>query len=405
MHIKRNYILGVLNGIFFRIGTTFIDVNTILPVLIQRLTGSATFVGLIASLYKVGWFFPQAVSAYYLQDMPFKKPVYIRASIARVFTLLSMTVLVALANKVSHVTLLCSVVALVATYSALSGFGSVAFMDIIARTVDPMLRATFFSMRWALGGILSIGAGYAAKWVIQHINFPTNYSLLFGLSTTFIALSAAMFALAVEPTSPMPDKKENFREILTGGISLMRNDSAFRNLYLFRVMIAIWSSALPLYIVYARKELGIAESFAGILAAVQIIGRILPNALWSYIGNKFGNKYILITSAFFATPMPFLALFLSEVPDSMKLALLGLIFFSGAAALNGIIVGSLSYMLDIAPEHVRPKYIGVFNTYIAPWMLLPTLAGWFAGNFGYIPLFKLALLSAILALFLSSKLK
>src|SRR3972149_5830416 len=58
-HRKRNFWLGVTNGIIFNASSAFLNANTILPLFVSRLTDSHFLVGTAAALHEVGWFVPQ----------------------------------------------------------------------------------------------------------------------------------------------------------------------------------------------------------------------------------------------------------------------------------------------------------------------------------------------------------
>src|SRR3990172_5317850 len=82
-HRRRNFWLGVTNGIIFNASGAFLKANTILPLFVSRLTDSSFLVGTAAALQKVGWFGPQLFVAATTAHRPSHKPFYIRAAFFR----------------------------------------------------------------------------------------------------------------------------------------------------------------------------------------------------------------------------------------------------------------------------------------------------------------------------------
>ena len=394
----KNFILIAINGILFRLGAVFIEVNTILPLFIKQISGSSTLVGLINSMGKAGWFLPQILSAHLLDGRPYKKPLYVRCALLRCLSLAAIPFIVLEYNRLGASTVLVLLILAYAVYSLAGGMGGVAAMDIIGGTVASHKRALLFSIRWGVGGVMAIGGGYLAKLILKSVEFPENFAILFGLAAFFISVALMIFAFVDEPPSPASNsKKMQFHEFIVSGIRLLARDSNYRFLYLTRVFMGIWSGALPFYILYARTALDIPPYYAGIFAIGQSLGQILPNTMWGSIGRRFGNQRIIQIGAGLTPLMPLIALTVRFLPQPLWTPALWVMFFAGAAALNGIIVGSMSYMLDISPAASRSKYIGTFNTLIAPWMFMPMVAGAVLRFIGFTWLFAIALVGGFMA--------
>jgi hypothetical protein len=63
---KRNFSLGVLNGVFFNASAAFLSGSTILPVFVSQLTDSRVLIGLFSAIENFGWFFPQLFAAVFI---------------------------------------------------------------------------------------------------------------------------------------------------------------------------------------------------------------------------------------------------------------------------------------------------------------------------------------------------
>jgi hypothetical protein len=81
--IRRNYRLGVINGVLFALGDSLSSAGLVLALLVRQLGGSLALVGLLPALQIGGFLLPQMLVGGRLQAMPYKLPLYRRAAFAR----------------------------------------------------------------------------------------------------------------------------------------------------------------------------------------------------------------------------------------------------------------------------------------------------------------------------------
>ena len=81
--MRRNYRLGVANGVLYALGDALSSANLVLALLVRQLGGSLALVGLLPALQTGGFLLPQLLVGGQLQAMPHKLPLYRRATVAR----------------------------------------------------------------------------------------------------------------------------------------------------------------------------------------------------------------------------------------------------------------------------------------------------------------------------------
>ncbi len=81
---RRNYRLGVVNGVLFTLGESLSSAGLVLALLVRQLGGSLLLVGLLPSLQSGGFLLPQLLVGGQLQSWPYKLPLYRRAAVARI---------------------------------------------------------------------------------------------------------------------------------------------------------------------------------------------------------------------------------------------------------------------------------------------------------------------------------
>src|SRR5437879_1624173 len=75
-HDKRNFRLGVTNGVLYGLGTYFISRSTVIPSFFSHLTHSSALIGLVSQFESIGWYLPQFIAASFVLHLPRKLPLY-----------------------------------------------------------------------------------------------------------------------------------------------------------------------------------------------------------------------------------------------------------------------------------------------------------------------------------------
>jgi hypothetical protein len=99
--MRRNYRLGVANGVLFALGDAFSSANLVLALLVRQLGGSLALVGLLPALQTGGFLLPQLLVGGRLQAMAYKLPLYRRAAVARMIAWLALTAAIFTSASVS----------------------------------------------------------------------------------------------------------------------------------------------------------------------------------------------------------------------------------------------------------------------------------------------------------------
>jgi hypothetical protein len=113
----------------------------------------------------------------YVEALPRKLPLYARMALGRALGWLWMiAVVVFLAPRAPF---LAAVLFLLgyAIFTVTGGIGTLAFMDIFARTVPFRRRGAFWGLRMFFGSLLSIGVGIFVRHVLRQewgLTFPTT---------------------------------------------------------------------------------------------------------------------------------------------------------------------------------------------------------------------------------------
>lgn len=402
-YYHRNFIAGLIHGVFFQMSTAFGSIHTVLPAFVTLLTPSTIAVGLMAAIQGFGEIIPQLFTAYLIEDKPRKKPYLLAVITVRWLSwgfLAWLTYRYGLTRPGLVLTVL---IALFGLFSLAGGMGTVVYADIFARAIPARRRGRFTGARQIFGFALAILAGWIVKLILDNetaFPFPTNYSLIFALSAATLAVAFTGFALIREPVYPVQPKSESLQAKLRQAIILVRINPNFRRFLTSRAVLGFAVGLAPFYIVHARQVLTISDGAIGLFLSVQMAGAALSNILWAWLADQYGNKYVITGTMISGGLAPLLALLL---PGLAPVAY-ALVFVLLGAMLSGMRIGYNNFVLEMAAPEMRATCVALQNTLIAPITLFPLIGGFLIQELSFLLVFGGQILLMGLGLLISLRL-
>ncbi len=174
-----------------------------------------------------------------------------------------------------------------------------------------------------------------------------------------------------EPVYPVQRVSQSMGALLRRSIKLAQGNSNFRRLLLARALTTAGLALAPFYVVYARQEVGVGAGMVGLYLSAQMAGGALSNLLWGWLGDRFGNRSVLVGVAVTGGMAPLLALL---APTVSPLLFVPVFVFLGAT-ISGMRLGYSNFILEMAPLGLRPTCVALQNTLLTPVALLPLAVG------------------------------
>jgi MFS family permease len=375
---SRSFFLTLINGIFASVGFRFIDSNMVLTAFTKQLTKSNIMVGLVSSTMIAGSVWPQLITSNLVEHRERKMPFYVYGSSVRLASWLLAAILTFLiGDKNNSLLFLCFYIFYFLSCSSL-GVSNLPFNDIVAKAIPPNRLARLFGFRQFMGEALGIGVGITIRFVFgekSYLAFPYNYAFIFLLSFVTMAISCVAFIMVHEPIQPVLAERIPFWQHLKMGPEFLKNDRNYRNFLKYRIASSFGAMSMPFYVPYALDKMQIHASMIGTFTAIGAVSALLSNAVWGYIGEKKGSRYLMITASTIAFFPPIIAFCVHFFPASMQIGAFLTVFAVNQVFISGANIAYMTYTLNMAPSISRPTYLGFMNTLMFPMSFVPLLAG------------------------------
>jgi hypothetical protein len=282
-----------------------------------------------------------------------------------------------------------AVLLLLSLASLSRGVSSVAFKDVLAKTIPQGRRGRLLATRATLGGILTLIAGLLLRLYVSNTSSLTPYLILFGLTGTLWFVGAVL-AAAITEEEGATEGGRNALEEARAGIKLLGEKPGFRQFILARALLLSVKLSVPFYTLYARQLTD--GAIGGLSAFIVAVGlaEVLSSPFWGRFSDR-SSRTVMVSAGVLAVLVGITAIGIGIMPESWHTPLLlAPIFLLVGFAQAGVRLGRKTYLVDAAPELERPLYVAVNNTIIG----VLTLA---SGAFGLVA--QLLNVRALLILF------
>ena len=429
-HLKRNFALGVANGVVFMAGSSLLSATTILPTFLENVFRSKALIGVGAYLLAMGWNLPQIVVAYFVRAFRYRKPIYIYGNLTRMAFIGAFVACIYFLHD-SPRTLGILFFVLLGCAGLAAGTVGLVYQDIVARTIPANRRGAYNAYRIFGGqGVAAIASSLVAKWVLDHperFPYPLNYVLIFGVAWACMTSGTVIFSLVREPPDPVQRSRQSFRIFTAEVLLVLRRNRNYRLYLLQRLLRACEGFAIPYYVLFAKDALGLGDGAVGTFQIVGVVTVVLAAIWWGRISDSTGNRSVITLSSIAAAAAPLAALgvawanragafagartlglfgaSVSAQGGTLATLAMGAVFVLVAAAGAGSQIGFPNYIMDTAPARRRQTYLGLTTTYDGILLIvLPAVGGLLIEVTGYAVGFLVTLLVLAASVAVSTRL-
>ena len=384
-HYRRNFAAFLVDYVCFGIALTFANLNSVMPAFVGQLTDSALMIGLVGTVFNGSWMLPQLAAARMINDKPRKKPYMLAGLSGRImFWVIALSLWAGLARHPTAMLIL--FFTCLGLFAATDGVASVAWFDILARAIPLKQRGRLIGIGQVISGLAGVGVGALVGWALVHCPFPNDYALLFALAGVTLIPSVIALALLREP--PPDDATPQVNSQAKGGwLKPLITDPAFRRLMACRILVGMMGLATSFYVVHAADVLHLPQSAIGGFVVAQTLAGVVASVVLSLVSEHRGPRYVARIGSGAAAIGPLFALVAHLAGSGRLVQAYPLVYVALGVTNSAWMLGFFNYLLEIAPQGMRPAYIGLGNTIMGILTLVPMAGGWLLEATSYTTLF------------------
>jgi MFS family permease len=253
----------------------------------------------------------------------------------------------------------------------------------IKDVVPEKILGTYFSRKTRLTQILNVTLSMAVAMFVDYIkkHFPgfelTAYAGMFIAGGLAGMLGVYYLARVPEPKTSLQDER------LFELISKPLKDRNFRNLLTFHSFYAFATSlALPFFVVYMMKTIGLSFAWIIFLGLLAKFGSIFSLKFWGTFSDKYSNKTIInICAPTFITCIVSWAFVAMTTNHAVSISLLTVIHLVSGVSAAGIDLAINNMAIKLAPKNEAISYISARNIVVAVFAAAAPMAGGLMADF------------------------
>ena len=340
-----------------------------LPLLLSGVGAPVALSGALEPVRRGAALLPGLVVSGRMRAYGVRKGFWVAAGLVQALTLVGMAVAAGLMDGVAAGAV---VLVMLALFSLASGAGSVAFGDVMGKTIPKQRRGRLLGQRAALGGVATILVGGALELTLgADVGRGVFVGLLLAAAALWV-LGAWLFGLIREPPGETGGGRTPLAEARAGA-GVLREVPGFRRFLLARSLLSVTEVALPFYVLAARESGADASTLGGFLIASGLAA-VLSNPIWGRVTDDASDRAVMTVAGVVgaAAAAGAFALLAAGVGSGVAFAA---VVFVAVVAQEGVRLARKAYLVTAAPPDERPLYVALANTLIGVVMIGLALLG------------------------------
>jgi MFS family permease len=354
----KNFIINVINGTLTKLGDQLVSPQLVLTWLLEALGVSASIIGALVPVRKSFALVPQLIVSGRMRTAKIRKYFWMTGAIAFGVFIGLIAPAVSLFSESSNIGWI--VLGLLSLASLSRGVSSIAFKEVVGKTISSGKRGRLLALRATSGGLLALLAGILLRYYLGSEQAIMPFYYLIGAGALVWVLGGLLVGLIKEEESA-PDEARYPLDEIKAGYKLLKENKGLRRFVWVRCLFIIVQLSTPFYVLYARQY--ISQDFGNLAFFVIIVNlaKVLSSPLWGRFSDRSSRTGMMLGGGL-AVLVGILAFGVDLLPPNYQnvYVLGGLLLLLGFSQ-SGIRLGRKTYLLDVSPEDERPLFAAVTN--------------------------------------------
>lgn len=366
-----NFLFTLVANVLSNVADRLASAKTILPWLLLQIGGPAWTISLLVPIRESGSMLPQMLIGELVRRQAVRKWVWVGGGVLQGLALMAMG-WSALAMSGPRAALM--IVGLLVLFSLARGACSVAYKDVLGKTIPRTRRGRLSGWISAVSGGAAMAAGL---WLgtLQGDGSTGLYVALVVAAGGLWFLAVLAYSRVVEFPGATGGGANGIAEALKR-LGLLRDDRPFRRFVTGRALAMGSGLVAPFHVALARDHLGGTVSLLGMFVAAEGLAGLVSSPVWGRWADR-SSRLVFATASGLAGVLSLAVVVwsLSGLSASVSQWFYPLAFFLLGVAHAGVRLGRKTYLVDMASGNRRTDYVAVSNSVIGVLLLATGLLG------------------------------
>jgi len=395
----RNYWAMVLEGTMFHGGIVVFSTGGVVALFVNTMTGSNTLIGLAVTLQGLCIILGQLISAPYVNTIR-KLPQFLYKSmgVQRIIPLLiALPLFIGASGYISVIAFM----VLFASFWFYDGVITLPWGEMCARALKPELRGHMMGIQATIGGALSLLVGLVIAWLLATPTLSDNdrFGLIFVLGSVLLLTSVIFIRLVKDPKPIIDIEKVSIKKFYSQIPFIIKKNKPLQLVLIARIPSYIGFAAISFVVVFGKNAIHLSDTQISWLVYAGIIGGILSGIILGEASRHYGNKAIILLSNFAVIVSLCMAVSMTYFQNLGYIWLFITCIIASFSANHWI--GYFNYFIDIAPVEKRSEFQLIGQAVGIPFSFAGLIMGAIVDRFGYITMFIICVVFAIITVLLS----
>ncbi len=348
-----------------------------LPVFLTRLGATNFQVGLLTSMPGLTGLVLAIIVGRFLQTRRNIVPWY---SLSRLLVILCYAITGILTLLVAEKYVIVATLAIWAFATLPQTALAVAFSVVMNAVAGPEGRYALLSRRWAIFGITGVIGTFIVTRVIDLLEFPVNYAIMFLVLSVggFVSFYFSQKIIVPDQASPPMTESRSLRESLQNYVSLVRANPAFASFaskrFVYFSALILTQPIMPLFFV---REVDATDAQIGTITMTMTTVMLVGYYVWPMASRRWGGRFVLLATTFGMILYPALTAAFPHVYS--------IIVFAGIAGFfqSGLDLVFFDELMKTVPPEYSATFVSLAQSmqYLST-VLAPLLGTWLANYIG-----------------------
>ena len=184
---------------------------------------------------------------------------------------------------------------------AIAAFGggivTPAWFTMIGKVIPTRRRGIFFGLADGGGLLMAVIGAYFVGRVLDIVDYPGSFALLFLVCGVFHAISWFSLSLTREPPSDEIKKAVPLRHYFRQLPTVLRHHANYRRFLIGYALLRLSMMSVSFFIVFGNINYELSGADIGLLNAIFIGTQAVMRLLFGWLGDRWGHKRNLVISA------------------------------------------------------------------------------------------------------------